>query len=106
MSAVTAAIVTSTILRRQRSLVARFTAAGATSADRAVTLAEAGVEPDACFRALAARGVFVHTSSDDRWHVDLAAWQHFQSARNLRLLAAAAIIIAAALVFLAVWSRL
>ena len=93
MSGSAAAIITTLKIRRtQRDLVQRFESVGAIGPDRAIPRGELGRLSELVFSKLARDGVFV-TSGEDRWYVDLAAYDRFQPRQRHRSLVTAGVIV-------------
>ncbi len=86
------------VMNRQRDLVDRFRAAGATSASAARPLAEIGVEASFMFSRMSARGVFV-PAGEDRWWFDAAAWNRYRDRQWKRLVAGALVILVVCALF-------
>jgi len=93
MSGSAAAIITTLKIRRiQRDLVLRFHSVGAIGPDRAIPRRELGRLSELVFSKLARDGVFV-ASGEDRWYVDLAAWDSFQPCQRKRSVVTAVVIV-------------
>lgn len=99
------AIQTCLTLHRQRERVTRFQSAGAANAERAIPLGKLGSLSESVFRRMTHAGVFIK-ASDDRWYLDAAAWDRFQSSQRRRSVMAALVIVAIVGVLLALWMTL
>lgn len=69
------------MIRRQKQIVARFQAAGATSADHAVVAATLGVHEGLAFKLLR-RGAVLQEVGDRRFYLDASRWQEHQNRRR------------------------
>ena len=103
MSGSAAAIITTLKIRRtQRDLVQRFESVGAIGPDRAIPRGELGGLGELVFSKLARDGVFVNCG-EDRWYVDLAAWDRFKPRQRKRSLVTAVVIVLVVAALFAVW---
>lgn len=80
----------------------RFESVGAIGPDRAIPRGELGRLSELVFSKLARDGVFVN-SGEDRWYVDLAAWDRFPLRQRKRSLATAVVIVSAVAGLLTLW---
>ncbi|MCP4642332.1 MAG: hypothetical protein GY851_17940 [bacterium] len=86
------------IVMRQNRYMRRFREAGATSADRAVTLDEIGCRDHWIFRRMVRRGVFVHLG-EGRYFLDEAGASRFVRRRRTMMLVLLAVALALWIVY-------
>lgn len=81
------------IMGKERRMVARFAAAGATSRETARTLDEVGAAPGLILRRLRDRAV-IREAGEDRYYLDEESWEAVRRSRRRAIHVAAVIALA------------
>ena len=100
MSAV--APIAAAVVRRQKQIVAQFRAAGATSADKAASVASLGVQEGMALRILRRHEILRDVG--DRWYLDEARWEaHDARRRRLAIIIPSLFLLGVIVTLLILW---